>query len=217
MRWLRLVGSLKTLVSYAKEPCKRDYILQKRPKFFRSLLIIATLYVYHGVADVLMCFDATHPQVCHDAEWFASICCLFDARRMRKCAMMWISTHHIDILIHTDFKLSRLSKSRMMAHLWMSREWVSTHEAHLWMRLKLSRISKSFASSNNETHSRLIHKCAIMRSHVFHDWSIVSAMYSLSHLPRQEREYTCIIILFLLYYKTRRQRSTPIWCSKTHA
>jgi len=42
MRWLRLVGSLKTQVSFAKEPYNRDYILQKRPVFSRSLLIIAT-------------------------------------------------------------------------------------------------------------------------------------------------------------------------------
>ena len=34
MGWLRLVGSLKTLVSFTKEPCKRDYILQKRPIFW---------------------------------------------------------------------------------------------------------------------------------------------------------------------------------------
>ena len=32
--WLRLVGSLKLQVSFAKEPYKRDYILQKRPIIF---------------------------------------------------------------------------------------------------------------------------------------------------------------------------------------
>ena len=42
MRWLRLVGYLKTQVSFAKEPYKQDNILQKRPIFQRSLLIIAT-------------------------------------------------------------------------------------------------------------------------------------------------------------------------------
>jgi len=31
MGWLRLVGSLKLQVSFAKEPCIRDDILQKRP------------------------------------------------------------------------------------------------------------------------------------------------------------------------------------------
>ena len=43
MGWLRLVGSLKLQV-FAKEPYKRDYILQKRPMIVRSLLIVATPY-----------------------------------------------------------------------------------------------------------------------------------------------------------------------------
>ena len=42
MGWLRLVGSLKLQFSFAKEPCKRDDILQKRPIILRSLLIVAT-------------------------------------------------------------------------------------------------------------------------------------------------------------------------------
>ena len=42
MGWLRLVGSLKLQVSFAKEPYKRGYILQKRPVLLRSLLIVAT-------------------------------------------------------------------------------------------------------------------------------------------------------------------------------
>jgi len=41
MRW-RLVGSLKTYVSFAKESCKRDYILQKRPKFLKRLVMIGS-------------------------------------------------------------------------------------------------------------------------------------------------------------------------------
>jgi len=42
MGWLRLVGSLKSQVSFAKEPYKTDYILQKRPIILRSLQIEAT-------------------------------------------------------------------------------------------------------------------------------------------------------------------------------
>ena len=42
MGLLRLVGSLKVKVSFAKEPYKRDDILQKRPIILRSLLIVAT-------------------------------------------------------------------------------------------------------------------------------------------------------------------------------
>jgi len=37
-----IVGSLKVKVSNAKEPYKRDDILQKRPMILRSLLIVAT-------------------------------------------------------------------------------------------------------------------------------------------------------------------------------
>ena len=44
MGWLRLVGSLKLKVSVAKEPYKRDCILQKRPMILRSLPIVATAY-----------------------------------------------------------------------------------------------------------------------------------------------------------------------------
>jgi len=44
MGWLRRVGSFKLYVSFAKEPYKTDYILQKRPVILRSLLIVATPY-----------------------------------------------------------------------------------------------------------------------------------------------------------------------------
>ena len=50
MGWLRLVvGSLKLQVSFAKEPYKRDYILQKRPMILRSVLIVATPYVDNDI------------------------------------------------------------------------------------------------------------------------------------------------------------------------
>ena len=45
MWWLRLVGSLKLKVSFAKESYKRDDILQKRPIILRILLIVATPFV----------------------------------------------------------------------------------------------------------------------------------------------------------------------------
>ena len=44
MGWQRLVGSLKVKVFFAKEPNKRDDILQKRPIILRSLLLVATPY-----------------------------------------------------------------------------------------------------------------------------------------------------------------------------
>jgi len=44
MEWLQLVGSLKWWVSFAKEPYKRDDILQKRRVILRCLPIVATSY-----------------------------------------------------------------------------------------------------------------------------------------------------------------------------
>jgi len=49
VRWLRLVGSLILQVSFAKEPYKRDDILQKRPMISRSLLVEATPYVFSAL------------------------------------------------------------------------------------------------------------------------------------------------------------------------
>jgi len=47
MGWLQLVGSIKLQVSFAKEPYKRDDILQKRPVILSILLTVATPYVLH--------------------------------------------------------------------------------------------------------------------------------------------------------------------------
>jgi len=47
MVWLRLVGSLKLQVSFAKELYKTDDILQKRLIILRSLLFVATPYLIH--------------------------------------------------------------------------------------------------------------------------------------------------------------------------
>ena len=44
MGWLRLVGSLKIQVSFAKESYKRDCTLQKKPVILRSVLIVGTAY-----------------------------------------------------------------------------------------------------------------------------------------------------------------------------
>ena len=52
MGWLRLVGSLKLQVSFAKEPYKRDDILQKRPMITRSVLIEAPPYPDVHISDV---------------------------------------------------------------------------------------------------------------------------------------------------------------------
>jgi len=55
MWWLRYVGSLKLQVSFAKEPHKRDDILQKRLIILRSLLLIATPCLICDVSMSYVC------------------------------------------------------------------------------------------------------------------------------------------------------------------
>ena len=63
MRRLRLVGSLKLQVSFSKKPCKRDYILQKRPIIWRSLLIVATPYEWMNECIYLYVYLYAHVRV----------------------------------------------------------------------------------------------------------------------------------------------------------
>ena len=58
MGWLWLARSIKLQVSFAKETCKRDYILQKRPIILSILLTVATPY------DIIVhCTCCTHKSV----------------------------------------------------------------------------------------------------------------------------------------------------------
>ena len=55
MGWLWLVGSIKVYVSFAKEPYKRDYILQKRLIIESILLTVANTYVCVWKRERRMC------------------------------------------------------------------------------------------------------------------------------------------------------------------
>ena len=61
MGWLRLVGSLKLQVFFAKEPYQKDYILRKRPIILRRLLIVTTPYVQTSrcLSNVFFCFSCS--------------------------------------------------------------------------------------------------------------------------------------------------------------
>jgi len=61
--WRRLVGSLELQVSFAKEPLKRDDILQKRPIILRSLLIVASHSTFLRGCHV--CYDVCDAFICH--------------------------------------------------------------------------------------------------------------------------------------------------------
>jgi len=52
MKWLRLVGSIKSQVSFAKEPYKRDDILQKRHNFMDPT--VATPYLDNALHNTVL-------------------------------------------------------------------------------------------------------------------------------------------------------------------
>ena len=79
MGWLRIVGSIKVQVSFAKEPHKRDAILQKRPTILSILLTVATPFcdyvslsftVWCGWCSVLQCVA-----VCCSVLQCVAVCC----------------------------------------------------------------------------------------------------------------------------------------------
>jgi len=79
MGWLRLVGSLKLQVSFAKEPCKRDAILQKRPIILRSILIVATPYLQLAVP-----WENVHAPT-------SACACVCERERERECVCVCVS------------------------------------------------------------------------------------------------------------------------------
>jgi len=68
MGWLRLVGSLKLKVSFAKEPYKRDDNLQKGPQILRSLLIVATPYQYMCVMSCISYLSSLSSQMFDETQ-----------------------------------------------------------------------------------------------------------------------------------------------------
>ena len=94
MGLLRLVGSLKLQVFFAKESHKRDDILQKRPIILRSLLCVATpdtysavtatsasaeyVYVYRPVVHIhILCCYYIHILCCYSREVYIHIFCCY--------------------------------------------------------------------------------------------------------------------------------------------
>jgi len=105
MGWLQLVSSLKLQVSFAKEPCKTHYILQKRPIDLRSLLIVAISYEHTGW---------TSRQGRSDSEvwdWQAYLC-----MNIHTCTHVHMYTcTHVHMLMHTY--------THAHTHVWSVNVW----------------------------------------------------------------------------------------------
>jgi len=75
MGWLWLVGSIEVQVSFAKEPYKRDNILQKRRIIWSILLTVATPYhMFHDDLDVCATTNShvswlITRRICHVTFW----------------------------------------------------------------------------------------------------------------------------------------------------
>ena len=80
MGWLLLVGSLILYVSFAKEPDKRDDILQMRRIILRSLLFVATPYLSINLFKYTAC-------VC------VCMCVCGMCVRVRVCVCMCVCVH----------------------------------------------------------------------------------------------------------------------------
>ena len=81
--WLRLIGSFKSQVSFAKEPHKRDLYSPKKPMILRSLLIVATPYP----ALLSVFCDSC---VCVSKHVLESVCCLYVKQRQYVCACVLV-------------------------------------------------------------------------------------------------------------------------------
>jgi len=80
MGWLRWVGSIKVYVSFAKEPYKRDYILQKRPIILSRLLIVATPYV---LQNTILYNTCSYVQITYDLYIWYVLCNIYILMHMQ--------------------------------------------------------------------------------------------------------------------------------------
>ena len=99
MGWLWLVGS-KKYVSFAKEPYKRDYVLQKRPISLRSLLMVGTWYLKRNLLLVYT------PRVLFQLQLAAHVsrCALFGVCGAKGCSLLcatWLIHMCVSWLIFT--------------------------------------------------------------------------------------------------------------------
>jgi len=122
MGWLRWVGSLKWYVSFAKQPYKRDYILQKRLTIWRSLLIVATPYVTLTRA----CIDSSilDHMIWRIHMWHVT--CLIHMWHCRIICDTWR-----DSLLCDMMQLDRLRHANKYLH-WFLHTWHDCTTCEMW-------------------------------------------------------------------------------------
>jgi len=130
MRWLRLVGSLNLQVSFAKEPYKRDYILQKRPTILRSLLIVATPYEWDmspratTLGKITLQHTATH---CNTRHHTAPHCNTLQHTATHRNTLQHSAAHCNTLLPQVANSLGIVTRMNTSCHTY---EWITSHA---WM------------------------------------------------------------------------------------
>jgi len=146
MGWLWLVGSLQLQVSFAKEPYKWDYILQKRPIIFRSHMntkkshtnechVCMRKYV---MSRRIVSFHIWRSQVTR--EWNKSCFCLFffwgvnESCHDELCHVTyaWVMSYvdkESDMWRHESCRVTFLIHMSFLIHIWLD-PWSVTW--HVW-------------------------------------------------------------------------------------
>jgi len=101
MGWLRLVNTLKLYVSFAKEPYKKDDILQKRPIILRSLhkyihsyeLCVSHLWIDHVSRMNGSC--VTYEWSCHTCVWVENVTHMNSCVFIHTCDRALLQKRHI--------------------------------------------------------------------------------------------------------------------------
>jgi len=172
MGWPQLVGSLKWWVSFAKEPYKRDYILQKRRIILRSLLIVATPYhigrlflnrsflcVNRSLLRVnrsnawYHMHDMTYPHATHSHVWhdlFTRVIWDMTQSNVWHDSLTYPHATHSHV-VHVISRIrSMISRIR------------SSHDAMIWR-------NRMCDMTHSRIHMRRIHMCDMTCSHVWYD------------------------------------------------
>ena len=145
LQWLQLGGSLKLQGSFAKEPCKRDYILQKRPIILRRLQISRVTHYEsraHNCTHLAYIAGRVYPEY----EWVMS--------HMNESCHAWMS--HVTyawVMEHTNTSrhTSRGTFIRLHAYrIYHTYEWVMSHRNESW-HIQICHVTHDMSPSHNCT------------------------------------------------------------------
>ena len=197
MGWLRLVGSLKSLVSFAKEPYKRDYILQKRLIILRSLPIMATPHLKHVPLPPHTCMTTFSFSLCvayHTCIVTCNVGHVALAHSLRTLATL---VAHLLLSSHTCY--SRRTLATLFAHLLLS-----SHTCYS-LRTPATLFAHLLLSSHTCHSLRTLATLLVFRRriYVYHLIYVRLSFHTCtSRIPLISHMYVCLISHMYVYHLT---------------